>query len=647
MEKKYLVLVIMIIMVLSVVFSIIIFKDDIKGFKIIQEELDLPKEKCKLGENQCDGNTLLKCTPRGYMVANFCEEKGKICSDLEGGAQCVGHNKTEICEIVSNEKKIVHDVVGDSASPETDIINASMQQVLNNIIFEMTLIGDINPNDECYKFLIDSDYNKNTGDDIGTLGVDYYISFCWNFLDIISSNHSNFRGYITNYEVEGNKLRVIVNYTFLPVGSIMGWNAQRFSENGGDLLNTNGNYTLIPSDYRFEIDSINKIVDNPPTIMVPYDSSSKLELNLLRGEQLFSVNINQIEFNLSHPSHKVDDPYSIIFVDQNGNAIYNNEGFVLAKAELNECHLISDDVILAGGYQYGELDDPVIAVLPSQYIPPSSSKSIGQILEDYPNFMKMINQAYGIMSELYRGYVPFNGNHQILALLEDPDHCGGNNNPLEINACCYFDCGEGSPNYNLIIHEMGHNFGSSNHGAQGMQKFLWNNNGRAGILGECIASLPVIYIATDFYNYPEKYNFSNNDYEWTYYYQFLNMDTPYAESQLNSFEAMINNGEINGFFDEDGQFNRIAASCSWFQSYSYGFTSDYNPYGNEMIKRFLNLFSDQEPIGFSDDTETYFVAAFSAAAGDDLRNKMSYWGFTINNTYFDEIYPIISQELEN
>ena len=64
--------------------------------------------------------------------------------------------------------------------------------------------------------------------------------------------------------------------------------------------------------------------------------------------------------------------------------------------------------------------------------------------------------------------------------------------------------------------------------------------------------------------------------------------------------------------------------------------------------RFLNLFDDNELENFKEKkVETYFAAAFSAAVGNDMREKFKFWGFEIDDAYFDELYPNLYKELEN
>lgn len=59
----------------------------------------------------------------------------------------------------------------------------------------------------------------------------------------------------------------------------------------------------------------------------------------------------------------------------------------------------------------------------------------------------------------------------------------------------------------------------------------------------------------------------------------------------------------------------------------------------------MSLFRD-ELVNFREDkVETYFAAAFSASVGSDKRSKFRFWGFNIDDNYFDEIYPQLKKLL--
>jgi hypothetical protein len=205
---------------------------------------------------------------------------------------------------------------------------------------------------------------------------------------------------------------------------------------------------------------------------------------------------------------------------------------------------------------------------------------------------------------------------------------------------------DGTPEYSAPIHEMGHNFGASDKGSKGMQELLYTNNARIGRGTECIASLPVIYMYADFTWHPEKYGINRNSYEYNYFRNKLNEDIPTIFPNLNDFERNISAGIISGYFDDNGTFDKVSVFCDFFQLYAYNLTTDTNPYKQEVIPRFLGIFSDRELPNFIESkSETYFAASYSAAIGHDMRSKLRFWGFTIDNNYYNQIYPVLLREV--
>jgi hypothetical protein len=61
-----------------------------------------------------------------------------------------------------------------------------------------------------------------------------------------------------------------------------------------------------------------------------------------------------------------------------------------------------------------------------------------------------------------------------------------------------------------------------------------------------------------------------------------------------------------------------------------------------MIKRFLHVFRDADlPEFIPEKVETYFAAAYGVAAGRDMRAKMEFWGFDIDNVYYEQLEPLM------
>jgi len=530
-----------------------------------------------------------------------------------------------------------------------DIVNATLTQYNEALIADLYLAGNPLPYDGCYKIIIDADQNASTGDPRGPLGVDYFVVLCgngsnWEFH--VDTQGGGRHDMLLNYSLNGSHLRMAVTTTPLNTTSFL-WSFESFNSLSNDLNNEVREFILAPASSSLTITSPNLVETAPPLIAVPYQGSAQLTVQLTVNGQNQTINPGDVMFQLTHPvSNRIPDPSSIISVNTTGVAHYQSPGYVFAIATLAQCSVYSEKVILATGEFYGSGDQNVVAVFPAGYTPNGSSFSFGDMLSQDPDMVAFLDKAYGIESSLYSGFRPSSNGltgKQVLALLDLPGHCGGNNNPLEVAPCCYMNCGDGTPMYNVPIHEMGHNFATS----RGMSQFLLADNARfatAG-LGECVASLPVIYIAGDASAHPEQYGLENDSFELTYYRDFLNSDKPYAAGQLAHFEDLIRNGNTTGFFDNNGTFDGVSTMCSFFQGYAYNFTTANNPYGNEVIRRFLKLFPDEDLQNFrNNESETYFAAAYSTAVGDDMRTQLRAWGFTIDDEYFEELYlpPVIA-----
>jgi len=281
-----------------------------------------------------------------------------------------------------------------------------------------------------------------------------------------------------------------------------------------------------------------------------------------------------------------------------------------------------------------------------------STYSLGQMLQNY-SFTNSVNKFISLESNLYKGYKPYDEQKQVLALLEMPDHCGGNNNPLETAAGCYMQTNSGTPNYSVVIHEIGHNFATS----KGMNQLLNANNGVINNLGfgECVASLPVQYIRAKLRDAPSEIGFDSDSYEATIFGPEQTQDDIGNKRTLELFENRIDNNVITGIHqvmnmpsgDERITGGPVGVMCSLFVTpAAYG--GDFNnSYGWELYKRFLNLFDNNVLENFDESkVETYFGAAYSAAIGRNMRIELKHWGFVIDDTYFEEVYGLLKSKID-
>jgi hypothetical protein len=397
------------------------------------------------------------------------------------------------------------------------------------------------------------------------------------------------------------------------------------------------------------------VLDSGPKLMNIPNKSTELLLRPILIDNLGTKELSseKVEYLVSHP---VDwqDPLRIISIDAEGVARYISEGFVFVKAKYKECPHAEDNFIIATGDVYGSPEqDDVIAVFPRDYVPSGSSFSFGAMTENYSNMMKMYNSAYFMMSDFYGGFRPYNGDKQILAFLVKEGHCGANNNPLQTAPECYMNVESGTPQYNVVIHEMGHNFAST----KGMEQLTRAKNGKLGDagFGECVASLPVQYFASRIVANPGEFGLNNESYEWKYYNDFLTSDISDNKRTLDNFEKFLSEGKIDGFFDlsslggeEMGRnrLDKVSVFCSFFVNAAACPNEFENQYGWEFYRRFLSFFPDRELEDFDENkVDTYFAAAYSAAVGHDMRQKLRFWGFDIDDEYFSRIYPALLERV--
>ena len=400
------------------------------------------------------------------------------------------------------------------------------------------------------------------------------------------------------------------------------------------------------------VESDNMVLSGSQKLINIPDKTTPVKLNvyLLSGTNKIKADYSKLNFVITHHVSDITDPSKIISVDPQGNLRYLSEGFVSLNVKYPSVNLESGEIIIATGNVYGDKNkDNVIAVFPKNYAPPESKYTFEYMMNKYP-YINTINMAYNEISKLYSGFKPFAGNKQILALLVLPNNANGNNNPLEVSPGGYLRVDNGSPQYDTVIHEMGHNFSYS----KGMSQLLHPNGGNSiinsGGFGECVASLPLQYLREKILENPEKYNIATSSFEYINWTLSQKSDNAANKERLGAFESYIKKGRIKGIFDIDNASSpedilsslqgNVGAFCSLFVTPA-AYPKEYgNQYGWEFYSRFFSLFGDKDLLNYqSDKVETYFSAAYSAAMGKDMRSKLKFWGFSIDDTYYNQIYP--------
>lgn len=554
---------------------------------------------------------------------------------------------------------VIPDPVGDAtpggAPLYVDIRNLTVRQIGDNVQFVWEAGGNMRNEDQQYFFLVfDTDFDPNTGQNWGGAGGELKIRVYNN--SILSTYFS--QGGSTTRELEDLGTIVYENRRFVltyPINSIP---AQSFNF----YFQSSGGTPYLDRGSLVGIDLLPAQLSRKLTVTLT-DPSSNL-INILTKGQSFQLQAFVVvggvvtpayntRYIVTHPVHDTN-PNDIITINNFGYATYRGEGYVSVTAYSPNCYLKSDPFWIANGKLYPGND--VVAVFPEAFIPVGSQYSFGNMMISYPAYMRMVNLQYAVTRNLYGGFEPYNGLKQILALFNKPNHCGGNNNPMEIAPCCYMNCGgnlDGTPNYKVYMHELGHNFGSSgSQSTTGTQQLLSANDfsiNNAGF-GECIASLPLIYFATEMARNPTQYGFTTENYEWRTMNDIYERDRQDVPNTLANFENLIATGQTTGIHDQQQPppFDGVSVMCSFFQMYSLNLLNGPNPYKNSILPRFLHFFGDREPPGFvPEKVDTYFAAAFSAAVGGDVRYKFRYWGFNIDNVYFNQVYPRLVAELQS
>jgi hypothetical protein len=559
---------------------------------------------------------------------------------------------------------VISDPLGDSSEGYVayDIVQLTLKQIGNFVQFELlTDGGDYAAEGVDTALWFDLDQNLATGrlSDPPFIGTDLWVKIRGE--DIVSEFFWT--------DAEGNRSGIDPGpvVTFLPNGFRILLESDLFPSRDFNLyFSTNRDWGSLHEIHLEEprgkttlkLESDNLVLhDNPTLVNIPNrDTGVELRVYLEVDGERSLLPPDRVTYSVYHPVFGSDyysdsDPEKIISIDDEGVAHYNSEGFVHVAPSVDYCEgaLTPGEFVIATGDVFGVPgEDDVIAVFPSDYTPIDSSYSFGQMMSSYPNYTKLINTAYGVMENLYSGYQPFNGLTQVFALLDLPDHCGSPGNPLLTAPCCYMDCGDGSPQYNVVVHEMGHNFQE----ALGMHRLLTNDFGRflsqisiAGFM-ECSASLPIIYFEQEMVRNFSEYGFSRSDFEVAYYQGNIDHYCPDARAGLEEFEDLIATGQTDGIHDNPGLFDGVRVFCSFFQAFSCGFVDGQNLYHHEMIRRFLSIFRDSDLPSFNENqADTYFGAAYSLAAGRDMRRKLRQWGFEIDDAYYGTIMPLLRTRL--
>lgn len=300
----------------------------------------------------------------------------------------------------------------------------------------------------------------------------------------------------------------------------------------------------------------------------------------------------------------------------------------------------------------------IIRVLPNdqdlKHIQLDASNITFYILEKYGSFnyvqifndndvLRITNLAYQLEQTLM-GLRPFRGDLQYLANEPGPpgtEPCGGSGNPARFgtrlgddihNSCLIVAFPPAVPQWFVFFHELGHNF---TFGSQKFSQFALASpvQGSNSAYVEGLASAMGVYAArrmrevTGQYGIPQSILTEILKQNWWRPTQKPDLDRYVANgSRYSSIDANIIDDMVVALADQ-------SSTGALYRFYSVFLPSD-----------------SQYSFAIDSDAKqaTFFVAAWSAAAGEDLRSRFRQsWGFPVDDAYYasisSEVGKLVSQ----
>jgi PKD repeat protein len=256
-----------------------------------------------------------------------------------------------------------------------------------------------------------------------------------------------------------------------------------------------------------------------------------------------------------------------------------------------------------------------------------------QIFQDF-DVPCITNIGYKLSEELC-GTVPYKGDVQYL--LNTPYYeqkgeymCGGNGNPVLLgtaienpaNGCLIASDRNGTPPaWGAIFHEMGHNFTQV---SRSFREFMsWSNMENSNfVYNEALASVVYMYVG-------KMMNERSTQYQIPTYI-------------LSTITKNIEQTHLDKYIKNGAKYSEIEVSDIFDITLLLA-----EKYGYSILPRFFSVFLPPDAtfsrfcLNNSDAGQaTFFVAAMSAAAGTYLRSDfVNKWGFPVDNSTFDQIYP--------
>jgi len=255
---------------------------------------------------------------------------------------------------------------------------------------------------------------------------------------------------------------------------------------------------------------------------------------------------------------------------------------------------------------------------------------------------RITNLAYQLEFEL-TGLRPFKGDMQFL--VNDPGHggdgtvpCGLSGNPIRLgtdvdesihNSCLIVAYPPPIPQWGVYFHEMGHNFNgvSSRFG-----KFVNGSNvGNSRFTySEGLATAVGMYVAQMMKGRAGQYGIPSD---------IIGTIIPSVWHHFGSTPD-----DLNAYVHNGANYSQINPNV--LDDIIMVLADEY---GYDTLYRFFSIFLPGDlPFSFTVNSDakqaTFFVAAMSAATATDLKAWFhDHWGFPVDDTFYDQIFPLVKQ----
>lgn len=546
----------------------------------------------------------------------------------------------------------ITDPAGDQIIAQNDITTVELTQIANNTLqIKVSVRGNpLDLRDSHYLVFFDSDNNPDTGRywSHWNIGEDFTVRIGYdeNANKWFAGAESIKEGSMASLPllIKDNSVYVLVSLVPYKNSYVIG-NSIKFAidvvsiPGEGDYVGNVGELDLVNNltNPSFRILSENEIFSNSPhSIYLDYrqrDNPLNLTVSNNPNNTFFFSTNNEIAEIIN--GNQVRTNFDIINEERNSDFSY-------ISAYIPECDLMISDYLMAiSGSELFKSAKAAFVMPPYVY-----NQNTGEYLDfsshlrDY-EVARVSSLAVEIQNKLV-GMMPFDGDNRIFAY--NYPACGWAGQPIWFGWGCvlqpYID-GQLRPAWGMYYHELGHIILTHIFSSKfpGLTYYDW------GRYGESWASLNSMYTINKLITNEEQYNFKQ---------EIINT----LQSVKNNFRTFYIDDQGGGeslwkyinIYNKD--FTKLDANI--MDGIFIVLAEDkpvLNPYGWEIYPRFYKVFLPQywdTYVNVEDGLgETFFIAALSAAAGNDLRPLfVDEWNFPIDNIYYNTLFPILENIIQ-